>query len=397
MRFQALPLLFALAQAQPSYGGCTIFPAGMAWNVRIDSLPVHPSSSQYISTIGAHNVHLDLGTTINQSDPNYYGIPWNQATAADPWVPITFDPNGNYHDESDCATGNAPPYVINSPCGACGSPALTGVKLPIPAKAQVEGGIQVGPNNGDHHLLIVDVDNCSLWEVYQTYKNVTSGWVTPGGIARWNLRSGNLRPKGWTSSDAAGLPVMPLLLRADEATAVGSIQHAVRFTLQGSQIQGGKTVYEWPASHNTGSGSTSAPMMGQRFRLKANFTIPTTWSIQSQSIATAFKQYGIILADIGSAMFIQGEPSANWDSAIFNSEVQTISVSNFEAVDISSWKSANGFDVNSGLVPGVSSAPTSASSAPTPAAQKGAQTSGATQVALSLIVMLASMLLSALV
>lgn len=355
-------LLFGLlpaVTAQPSYGGCNIFPANMFWNVKVDTLPVHPSAASFATVMGSTRLHLDLGTETNQNSDVYYGIPWNLAPAGTPWVPITFDPAGNYHDESDCATGSAAPYTINSPCGT--TSALTGVKLPIPTNANVESGIVATSDGADHHLLLVDAANCSLWEVYQTYKD-TNGWLCPGGIARWDLRSGALRPDRWTSSDAAGLPVMPLLIRQDEAAA-GVIKHAFRFTLTKANIRGPSSVYEWPARHNTGSGGANTPMMGQRFRLKASFTIPAAWSAQSKAIATAFKEYGIILADIGSNMFLQGEPSASWDLDNMLSQLQSITAADFEAVDISGWKSAAGFNINSGLVPGVSAAPTGAPNA----------------------------------
>jgi hypothetical protein len=227
---------------------------------------------------------------------------------------------------------------------------LTNVKLPIPQSALVEAGIHAAADGSDHHLCIVETARCELWEVYQTYKD-TNGWWTNGGISRWDMNSGDLRPSGWTSSDAAGLPVMPMLLRQDEATVVGGIKHAVRFTLQRLQIQGDTSVWEWPCTHNTGGGTTSAPKMGQRFRLKKNFTIPASWSVQSKALATAFKEYGIILADIGSSMYIQGEPNANWDLDTLLPQIQSIQASEFEAVDISPWKNAPGWNVSSGLVP----------------------------------------------
>jgi len=259
--------------------------------------------------------------------------------------------------------------------------------LPIPANALVEGGIHASPNGKDHHMLLVDNYTCDLWEVYSAFG--TSPWNTNGAICHWSLASDNLRPDTWTSADAAGLPVMPLLIRQDEA-ANGPIHYAFRLTLDVSEIQGPCTTYQWPARHNTGCGSTSKPMMGQAFRLKANFSIPSSWSTQGKAIATAFQEYGIYLADIGSNGYVQGEPSASWDSNLFCSskDVQTLTLSDFEAVDMSAVTNLPGFNINSMARPACNP-PTSPTLAHTPtpptAGPKGSTSSGTEKLGASML------------
>jgi len=197
-------------------------------------------------------------------------------------------------------------------------------------------------------MLIVDTVGCVLWEVYSAYDGGT-GWTTDGCIARWDLTSNALRPDGWTSGDAAGLPLTPLLIREDEASN-GPINHGFRFTLESGNIQGPHTVWQWPARHNTGDGSTSTPMMVQVFRLKSSFPIPTQWSNHSKAIATAFMQYGIYVADIGSNGYVQGEPNANWDQNIF-CEVGAITLGDFEAVDMAYAQGLSGWNKDSLFLP----------------------------------------------
>jgi hypothetical protein len=197
---------------------------------------------------------------------------------------------------------------------------------------------------GDHHLLILDADACRLWETYHSYSPAAGTWNIYGS-ASWDLKSSALRPADWTSADAAGFPIMPLLLRADEAST-GTIAHAIRFTVNTSRKS-----YVWPARHEAGSTTaTTAPPMGQLFRLQASFQIPSTFNVQSKAILQAMKTYGMYIADNGSDWFVQGDASASWMDSTFT-EVQSVTGSNFEAVDITAIMSRSGFDVNSGAVP----------------------------------------------
>ena len=155
------------------------------------------------------------------------------------------------------------------------------------------------------------------------------------------------RTAEWTSADAAGFPILPLLLKADEASS-GVIKHALRFTIGSSKI---RKQYVWPARHLTDTDmNTDHPPMGQLFRLKASYTIPAGFSTQSKAILQAMKSYGMYIADGGSDWYITGEPSAAWDDSVFD-EVQSVTGDQFEAVDISAITSRSGFDPNSGAVP----------------------------------------------
>jgi hypothetical protein len=196
-------------------------------------------------------------------------------------------------------------------------------------------------------MLLLDTDACRLWELYHCYPDPNGGWDI-FGAASFDLTSDALRPAGWTSADAAGFPILPLLLRADEASS-GVIRHALRFTIASSNI---RSTYVWPARHLTTNGtmSTTLPPMGQLFRLQASYAIPSTFGTQSRAILQALKTYGMYIADGGSNMYVTGEPSAAWADATF-SEVQSVSSAQFEAVDLSGIAARPGFDPNSARVP----------------------------------------------
>jgi hypothetical protein len=328
-------------------GGCRMFPANHIFNTPIDGLPVDPNSAAYISTIGAtRKIHLDLGTTTDPTSSEFYGIPYNLVAGNSlSWPAVAYtSPNPDYDwdptEESDCADGSK---AIVSPC-TIGSP-----HLPFPATPVVEGGLSTAADHlpdGDHHLLVLDTDACRLWEGYHVYR--PGGSYQIFGSATFDLGATDMRTDGWTSADAAGFPILPLLLRGDEATA-GAIQHALRFTIQSSKIRVG---YVWPATHltNNGTSSTSLPPMGQLFRLKASFTIPATANIQTRAILTALKTYGMYLADGGSDMYISGTPDAAWEDDTF-SAVQAVDASQFEAVDITAITSRAGWSATSAAVP----------------------------------------------
>lgn len=335
----------------PQLGGCPLLPADHVFNTAIDDLPVHANSAQFIATIGGGTtIHLDLGTETDQQGAEFYGIPWNLVRGdALTWKTVAFattdgDLDWDPRPESDCAVGSG--HAFTQPCTAANAPAPL---LPIPDDVIVEGGVDTSADHqpyGDHHILVIDQDTCMLWETYHSYFN--GGTWNIYGAAGFDLTANALRPDGWTSADAAGFPILPLLMRADEAAA-GEIRHALRFTINSDKI---RTSYTWPARHLTGNGtaSTSLPQMGQLFRLKASYVIPAGASAQTRAILTALKTYGMYLADGGSDMYIQGDPSAAWDDAIF-AEVQDVPASEFEAVDLSPITSRAGWSADSGRVP----------------------------------------------
>jgi len=283
-----------LAQAAPSIAGCPVLPPNNIWNTPIDTLPVDPNSSQYINSMGTNiGVHPDFGSGTWNGGP--IGIPFTIVPGTQKKVNITFD----YADESD--------------------PGL----YPIPPDAAIEGGSN---STGDRHILVVDKDRCILYETWSTYPQPDGSWHAGSG-AVFDLRSNALRPSGWTSSDAAGLPVLPGLVRYDEVSS-GEIQHALRFTTPRT-----RKAFVWPARHYASSAtSLNYPPMGQRFRLKANFDI-SRFSPEVQVILRALKKYGMILADNGSAWYISGAPDTRWSDGLLLSELGLVKGSDFEAVD----------------------------------------------------------------
>jgi hypothetical protein len=275
-------------------GQCNMFPPDNVWNTPIDKLPVHASSATFVTTIGANTgVHPDFGSGL--WDGGKIGIPYIVVPGSQARVPISF----YYPDESDPG-----PY-------------------PIPADAPIEGG-------SDHHVLIVDRASCKLYEVYDaTAVNGGANW-TSGSGAVFDLNSNALRPATWTSADAAGLPILPGLVRYEEVAA-GEIRHAVRFTAPATRNQ-----FIWPARHQASSRTgANYPPMGLRFRLKASVDI-SRFSTESQVIMRALKKYGMILADNGSSWYISGVPDERWDNDNLVGDFGRLHGSDFEAVDESS-------------------------------------------------------------
>ncbi len=298
-----------------------VFPVNHALNIPIDQLPVHPYSDEYVASIGENeHLHPDLGT---EWDGSPIGIPYNVVGAGHPLRPITFV---SWPDESD--------------------PGL----WPIPQEPCIETVFDWRTeSNGDRHMLIVDTANHILYETGRTFGNA-SGTVWEGSCgAVFHLNSNELRPETWTSADAAGLPIFPLLIRYDEVEQAvqkgGEIPHAIRFTTDTTQ-----RAYVWPARHYASPYTDPKyPPMGMRFRLKAGFDI-SGFSPQVQAILRTFKKYGIIVSDNGSNWFIQGTHDDRWDDEKLG-ELKSIEGYNFEAVDISPWLNSPQFDPNSAAVP----------------------------------------------
>jgi hypothetical protein len=292
--------LVAVGAAQalrlPGAKRCAVFPASNPWNARVDTLPVAADSDALVASIGATaSVHADFGSGLWDGGP--IGIPITYATKATPRSRVRFD----YADESDRG-----PY-------------------PIPKTVAIEGG---RASDGDRHALIVDSSSCRLYELYALYPKPGGGWKAGSG-AIWNLASNKLRPAGWTSADAAGLPILPGLARWDEV-ARGRIDHALRFTAART-----RRAYVWPARHYASSATdASLPPMGLRVRLKASFDI-SGFPRQSRIVLQALKTYGMILADNGSSWFVSGAPDRHWSSDDLHS-MGRVQGSDFEVVDTSS-------------------------------------------------------------
>lgn len=293
-RRDAPPLEAAGAAA---IAGCPMFPANNVWNTPIDSLPLDPKSSAYVTSIGTGGgLKADFGAGLWNGGP--IGIPSTTAPSTQPKVPVAF----GYADESDPG-----PY-------------------PIPPGAPVEGG---SAGSGDRHVLVVQSGPCKLYETFDSWPQADGSWRAGSG-AIFDLSSNALRPATWTSADAAGLPILPGLVRYDEV-ASGAITHALRFTVPRT-----RKAYVWPARHQASSlTDPNLPPMGQRFRLRAGFDI-SGFSPANQLILTALKRYGMFLADNGSAWYVSGAPDDRWDNTDLHKLQQLVHGSDFEAVDESS-------------------------------------------------------------
>jgi hypothetical protein len=285
----------AQALKLPGAPKCTIFPATNAWNERVDTLPVAANSAELIQSIGiGTGLHPDFGSGLYDGSP--IGIPFDVVSKQTKRFRVKF----GYADESDKG-----PY-------------------PIPKTVHIEGG---RASTGDRHALLIDKDACKLYELYALYPKGT-GWAAGSG-AIWNLRSNALRPAGWTSADAAGLPIFPGLARYDEV-ARGVINHALRFTAERTRRQ-----YVYPARHYASSSDDpSLPPMGLRVRLKASVDI-SGFPRQARVVLQALKTYGMILADNGSNWYISGAPNPGWSNDALHS-LGRITGSMFEVVDTSS-------------------------------------------------------------
>ena len=290
-----LPILY---QSGPNLAGCPMFPADNIWNARVDTLPLDPNSASYITTIGVSTtLHADFGSGLWDGGP--IGIPFVVVTGNQAKVAVAFD----YAGESDPG-----PY-------------------PIPPNPPIEGGAQ---SSGDRHVLVLDRGACKLYETWSSYPQADGSWQAGSG-AVFDLRSNALRPDGWTSADAAGLPILPGLVRYDEVAA-GSINHAIRFTAANT-----RHAYLWPARHSASTKTNPAfPPMGQRFRLKASYTIPPTLPQATRVILQAFKTYGLILADNGSNWYISGVPDERWNNDQLAAAFGQVHGRDFEAVNVSS-------------------------------------------------------------
>jgi hypothetical protein len=279
----------------PSARHCPVFPATNAWNQRVDKLPVAADSGRLIASIGLDApVHADFGS--GKWDGGPIGIPFDVVSRTTALHRVSFE----YADESDR------------------------VRYPIPPRVHIEGGAQA---TGDRHAILVDKSTCRLYELYDL-RHKGHGW-TAGSGAVWSLRSNHLRPSGWTSADAAGLPIFPGLARWDEVKR-GVIDHALRFTAPAT-----RRAYLYPARHYASSSNDpSLPPMGLRVRLRASVKI-ASFPKQARVVARALQRYGMILADNGSPWYVSGAPNSRWSNDALHT-LGRLTGADFEVVDASS-------------------------------------------------------------
>jgi len=293
-----LPLTAATAEPvrtvdAPTVAGCRVFPADNYWNTPVADLPTHKRSRQWLSHMSPRSdLHPDFGPSFGaQRVP--YGIPITVVGRKHQRVRVHF----RYAGESDK------------------------VRYPLGRDTRIEGGRR---SDGDRHAVIVDKGRCRLYETFATYHR-ESGWRAGSG-ATWDLRSNDLRPNGWTSADAAGLPILPGLLRYREVEVTGRVDHAIRFTTDVTDRR-----HVWPARHDAGSVSNRAhPPMGARFRLRSGFSLDG-YRDDTRVVLRAMKRYGLVLADNGAPWFFQGEADRRWPPGLLD-ELKSVPARAFVAV-----------------------------------------------------------------
>jgi hypothetical protein len=288
----ATPSPSPAAASPPAAHGCSILPSDNVWRADVSHLPVLTESATYVASIGkTAGVHADFGSGLYQGAP--IGIPITTVSATQAKVKVTFQ----YAPESDKG-----PY-------------------PIPKNPAIEGGAS---SSGDRHVILYDPTHCMDYELFAAYPK-SGGW-TAGSGAIFDLASNKLRPAGWTSADAAGLPILPGLVTWADMKS-GHINHAIRVTVPSTQAS-----YLWPARHQASSShDTSLPPMGLRLRLKASVDI-SHLPAQAKIVATAMKKYGIIVADNGSPWFISGAPDSHFNNDALHA-LGALTGTDFEAVD----------------------------------------------------------------
>jgi hypothetical protein len=303
MRLLAMVAALTLALSAPAAGapslaasGCPLFPADNVWHADVSRLPVHPRSAAYLAAMGTGaGLHADFGAGTWEGGP--IGIPYTVVPAGQARVPVRFA----YAGESDPG-----PY-------------------PVPPDAPVEGGPDAG---GDRHVLVVQAGSCRLYELFDAHRE-GGGWRAGSG-AVWDLRANRLRPDGWTSADAAGLPILPGLVRYEEV-ARGRVDHAIRVTVDRSQA-----AHLWPARHHAGQAGASLPPMGLRLRLRPGVDL-AGFPFQARVILQAMRTHGLVVADNGSSGFIGGVPDDRWDNDALH-QLGRVTLADFEAVDTSSLR-----------------------------------------------------------
>ena len=288
------------------FGGRDLFPFGHWWSLDISTAPVDPSSDAFINFIGrTRALHPDFG-------PPPYGIPYVSVSGTQPRLPVTFTAYGS---ESDSGFGG-----------------VAGYPIPEEGKTQpnfIEGGVPGGGGSGDRHLLVVDRDRWLLFELFATRWNSAASRWEAGSGAIFNMNGFDRRPEGWTSADAAGLAILPGLVRYEETMSGREIRHAFRVTVRATNG------YVWPASHRAGSTAGALPM-GARLRLKASKDL-SGFPPPLQRIFRAMQRYGLIVADNGSDMYVTGAMDSRWNNDQLNPAFRALTAGDFEVIQLG-WR-----------------------------------------------------------
>ncbi|MCC6348218.1 MAG: hypothetical protein IT347_01330 [Candidatus Eisenbacteria bacterium] len=303
----------------PDLTDLPLFPVDNWWNLDISSAPVDPGSAAFIDFVSGRTPGNPTATRSMHPDfgPPPFGMPYVVVGANQPLVPVTFSPYGSQSD-----------------AGAPGRPA--GYPIPAIARTQagyIEGAIAGGGSSGDRHLLIVDRSRRLLFETWATRWNSSAARWEAGSGATFDLSSNARRPDGWTSADAAGLAILPGLVRWDESVSGAAIGHAFRVTVRATNGS------VWPASHVAGNTAGALPM-GARLRLKPGVDL-SGFTPQVQRIFQAMKTHGLIVADNGSDLFVSGTMDARWNNDVLNPAFASLTADDFEVVQLG-WGAPTG-------------------------------------------------------
>jgi hypothetical protein len=333
-----------------------MFPASAIFNTRVDDtsrFPAHAKSGEWVNLVGRDvPFSTDWGSVENPGDAGgYFGLPINvvdgtPATTEWPVVSFDFAPSGvsmdrGYPDKSDCAVADGQGgFSIKQGCG----PVPTSQRrfpFPVASKVLNQGGLCNDPKTcGDHHVLVVEKGACRLWESWFSY-NLSGQWYT-GATAAWDLKSLAMRPYDWASSNAAGLPITPLIAKAAEASS-GEIKHALSVAFSPPKL-GHDSL--WPGRFAAGGWTPGAIPFGALLRLKADFAIPADWTPQAKALATAAKRYGMYVSDAGADFYVGGEPNKGWDP-VTSVQMRNIRMSDMEFVDLKSVTGDPRFSIDS--------------------------------------------------
>ena len=332
---------------ESTLGSCRLFPAATIFHQRIDdpvAFPVHSRSEDWLNRVGrSKGLRPDWGWNGNpQVREGYYGIPYNIVSGSPSdtiWESVDFS-------IVDARDGNGAGTPAESDCGIRKDSSPNGIMLkrgcadidsvsrffpfPLDNAIKLEGGVCTDPAHcGDRHLIVVEARPCRLWEGYYVYR--TKGRWQMYSASAWDLNSNEMRPISWTSADAAGLPILPFLAKAAEAS-LGEIRHPLRVTFRDSVLD---RQYVWPARHAAGNRVEGGIPFGSVLRLRSDFQPPAHWTTQAKAMINAMKSYGLYVADIGSDFFVTGEPSAEWQPDTI-SQLRKLTLDLFEFVDLGS-------------------------------------------------------------